>query len=386
MKKLDPLVLILFLTLTARASPQESAGQNEQTRENPVVIQVDVDLVNFEVFVENKGKPVTGLKPENFRIEICKMEKDGKGKDVESCEFQEAAYAEEINRPPIEAIVLIDTSASAGPYLNNFTKRAVPELVKNIGRPGDKFSFFEFVQIMNPLGTIEITTAQTENDVAREVMRILDPLDAESYGSKIFNSIYLAAKDEQYGLAKSRRENVFKLIILVTDGFDYSDAPLVEEVKLTYEGTDYEERIVRLCPEEKRIYGRIGGCREARKADIISALEEEEITLYVVDFSKNMLPPLATFIPVNHPDNMEEITDATGGRRILVANAREAEKAFEKIAESIKRTYIVGFYPSEEFTERNRYSRKVEVGRIDKDGEFKKYNYDIYTAERYVVR
>ncbi|MDP2599004.1 MAG: hypothetical protein Q8P49_04185, partial [Candidatus Liptonbacteria bacterium] len=232
---------------------------------------------------------------------------------------------------------------------------------------------------------VKISADKTPEDIAKEVSNILDPLEAKSYGSKIFSSIYLAIKDPRYGFAKSSKEDVFKLIIIVTDGFDYSDDPLIREARMTFEGSNYEENVSLLCPEEERMR-KIGGCREVRKEDIISALEEEGVTLYVVDYSKKMREPLATFTPMNDPNNLGEITDATGGRRILASNDREVRSAFEKITETISRTYVVYFYPTEGFTGINRYDRRVEIGYIDKNDEFKKYDYRIYTAERYVVR
>ena len=88
MKNLIFCFLIIFCARLIQASPQE-----EQTPQSGVVLKSEVTLVNLEIVVEKNGKPVTGLKPENFRVELCVANETNGGQQEkqqpkEICEFQ----------------------------------------------------------------------------------------------------------------------------------------------------------------------------------------------------------------------------------------------------------------------------------------------------------
>lgn len=153
-------------------------------------------------------------------------------------------------------------------------------------------------------------------------------------------------------------ENFTKICFVITDGRDTIRKPLVDPATN------------KLCPEEKRIIGKLNGCRIAKSGDLIVALQQAKTVLYVVDFSKSYESSRDAFgnfrAALNSPEELGEIARLSGGERIFVKNVREAGRAFEDIAEKIGKMYVIGFYASSAC---GWYDVYLEIGER-KNGEF----------------
>lgn len=89
---------------------------------------------------------------------------------------------------------------------------------------------------------------------------------------------------------------------------------------------------------------------DGRLRTAIDAAQAADVTVFAVAFGNALLPPL------------QEMTSATGGEVIVARGAREMQKAFERIAESLGGRYLLSYEPPE--PERGGYRRlQVKVSR-----------------------
>ncbi len=331
-----------------------------KTADNPVgteKLTVDVNLLNLEVVVMDKNNHlVTTLMKENFRVAICPGSSEvrwskqrKKGPSLADCEILAPRVFDKQNVPPLRIIGLNDSSASTTNYFKKFSVPASLDLIKTFitRKSEDKYAIGEFSERLHWL------VDWTENVPASE-----GKFDNVKPGgtSAIFDSVYLAAKKmKDVG-------DYTKIIFVATDGIDTVRFPLIDP-----ESGD-------VCPEKKRMWGRSKTCQKVTAGDAVSALQDTNTILYVVDFSERYnFSDLANSLtaPLNTQNELGEIAEMSGGARLLVKNVDDANDAFKEIEERIGKMYLLGFYTK---VKPGWYDIYLEVGE-EKNGKFKANDY-----------
>lgn len=161
-------------------------------------IRAEVALVNV-VFtaVDNKGRPVSGLKADDFQIFENRQQQKieyfsslGKGSDV-----------------PLTIALLIDTSGSVKSKLD-FEKETAAEFLREILRPNRDLALI--IQFDADVNLVQDFTQKQE-----DLLRALESLKAGN-STSLYDAIYLAAEEKLKGEAGR------KVMVVITDGDDTS--------------------------------------------------------------------------------------------------------------------------------------------------------------------
>ena len=348
--------VVLSLVLVSGPFAPQAQGQEE-----PLKMKVNVDLLLLPVVVVgDNGRLVSELSTDNFTIALCPAtpevgkKKSGKKSATQPCTTFSPEIFDKESLPPARIWMGADESGSTKESLAEFTKPSVVKMIRVLipqetngpAKAEDKYMLWSFYETQRRL----VGEWTQDANAAEEALSPIQPQG----GSAIFDTIYLAAKEEM------RRTGEFtKIMILVTDGVDTWRSLLVDPA------TDD------VCPPEKRSGLRPTDCRTLEASDVIYALQEAKTTLYVIDFSQrhDWSEIASSFqLPFNTPDDLGEIAKLSGGERFAVKNNDEARKAADDILERISKRYILGVYTKS--LPCGWYKVEVGVGELQ-NGEFK---------------
>lgn len=295
--------------------PPAQNAQNEAADDD--VVKVDTQLVTIPVSVFDRN----GLYILNLRRTDFKIFEDGKE--------QEIAYFGTSDKP-FTVVLLLDTSLSTS-YKIEEIQRAAIAFIDQL-QPQDSVMVVEFDGNINVLS--EIT-----ND-RQKIYRAIQKADF-GYGTSLYDAVDFSLKKR---LSKIEGR---KAIVLFTDGVDTTSS------KAGYDST----------------------IREAEEADTLI------FSIYYNTFFENQNNGGVMSSPFPFPGGgqargtrsqdyalgkkyIEELADSTGGR-VFRPEATEGglTRAFEGIAEELRRQYNIGYYPSEEGRAGQRKLIKVRVNR-----------------------
>jgi Ca-activated chloride channel family protein len=272
-----------------------SDGRSQSIEDTP--IKVNTLLLNVPVVVSDKdGRNITGLKKEDFSVY-----QEGVKQTIEFF-----ANTEE----PMNVAILIDTSYSTKEVLGSM-KKAAKSFVGTIG-PQDKGMVLSF--------DYEITTLSKLTSKIDELRGGIDgatttSLTGPSYPEELmppgtlFDAIYRVI-NKDFAEEKGR-----KAIIILTDGFE--------------------------------------GGKKIEGAELKASLTESDTIVYPIIFvsrgTVRLLPKNLKTVTLdellNYAPYMRYCADLTGGR-VYSADTSDFSTAFQKIADELKRQYVIGFYPT----------------------------------------
>ena len=174
------------------------------------VIRVDTKLAEFEVLVEDKnGKPVHGLKQQDFRIF-----EDGKERNIDFFKPVASPGAER----PLVIVFAVDVSGS-------MTAPEIDKLRTAIGRFIDRFgnheSYFAVISFAMQVKRLQSFTNRPE--VLRRAMQKLDR-DQDGRSTHAFDAVDDAIRLIERSAPKNVRGRAPKnAVIVITDGFPVGD-------------------------------------------------------------------------------------------------------------------------------------------------------------------
>jgi VWFA-related protein len=192
-------ILVLPL-LFSNAAVHRSFGQESQT-----TIRAEVALVNL-VFtaVDKNGRPVRGLRPEDFQV-------------FENKQPQKIEYFSDLSKGsdvPLTIALLIDTSGSVKDKLE-YEKTTAAEFFTEILRPNKDLALI--IQFDSDVNLVQDFT-QKQSDL----LNALNSLRAGN-STALYDAVYLAAEE------KLRDETGRKVMVVITDGEDTSSKLKKEE-------------------------------------------------------------------------------------------------------------------------------------------------------------
>ena len=275
---------LLFYAFTFSASAQKSDD----------VIRIETDLIPFEVTVSDKsGKPVRGLKPEDFRVF-----EDGIEKRIE---FFEPVKRQNDLRP-LSIVFALDVSGSMTAEEFGKLRGAMQNFIQNLA---DRQSYFAVMSF-----AMEVKTLQSFTNRPDKLEKTFDKLfkDEDGLSTHAYDAVDDAIRLLRKKSPPSIKNQIPKrAVILITDGFPVGDT---------------------VSPKT-----------------VVERANSAETTVYSV-----ILPSFSRLQgnkkPLPTPLEVSGLVEKTGGRSFY-ANQKDYESLFKSLAEEITSSYVLAFYPNE---------------------------------------
>ena len=306
LKRLFAITLLALLLQTNAARAQQQGGDQSQRNKKPPevidddeVLKIDTDLILVDATVTDaEGKPVRGLRPEDF-----KLYEDGEERPVAFLNVERHEGAER----PVAVVFAVDISGSMTPEEMarlQTAMRAFSEMLSN--RPAS-FALMSFGMSARIL--------QNFTSDPRKLDRALDKLAHEANGlsTHTYDAVDDAVRLLRRDAPRTRDHRLMKrAVVVVTDGFPVGDT--------------------------------------VAPATVIERANEAEVSVYTVtlpSYSRLLAPASAERTPLPTPLDVSGLVERTGGANVY-ATTKDYEPLFRALAEEVTSTYVLAFYPPEE--------------------------------------
>ncbi len=341
--------------VTSTDQTTESKKPGDEVDEGDVV-RVDTQLVSVPAVVtDSAGRPVSGLRPENFRIV-----EDGQPQTIANFGTTET---------PFEIALLLDTSGSTRDDVA-LIRAAANSFIAAL-RPGDRVGIVAFNQaqtVAQPIATVEVLTPLTGD---REALKnAIENLGA-SQGTPYYDALERIA-DNIFHDPPSEEVRGRRAVVALTDGVDSSSNSdfVTAKMKLSRVGVacyfiqvnteDFvEDRLMKDCTDDGQL-----------------ALSQRQIQRYrEIFYPKAKADNFNSFCQMGPFERMSisrelynlarremnDLARVSGGRSFVAATLSDARAAFAKVAEDIGTQYSLGYYPTNKARDGKYRSIKLEV-------------------------
>jgi VWFA-related protein len=289
MKNLLSLRPTIFFVFTICCLASIAYAQNSDD-----VIRVDTELAAFEVTVTDKnGKPVRGLKSEDFRVV-----EDGEERKID---FFEPLKKQNDSRP-LSIVFALDVSGSMTAQELERLRDALQIFVRNLADYQSHFAIMTF--------GMEVKTLQSFTNRPEKLEKTFDKLmkDEEGLSTHAYDAVDDAIRLLRKKSPPSIKNQLPKrAVVLITDGFPVGDT---------------------VAPKT-----------------VIERANDAETSVYSV-----ILPSFSRLQgnkkPLMTPLEASGLTEKTGGKNFY-AVPNNYESLFKALAEEITASYVLAFYPSE---------------------------------------
>lgn len=280
-------VFFCSLILCASALPIKAQKNDE-------IIKVDTELIPFEVTVTDKtGKPVRGLKAEDFRVYENGVER--------KIDFFEPLKRQNDSRP-LSIVFALDVSGSMTVEEMQKLRDSLRIFVKNLADYDTYFAVMTF--------GMEVKTLQSFTNRQEKLEKSFDKLlkDQEGLSTHAYDAVDEAVRLLRKKSPSSVKNQIPKrAVILITDGFPVGDIVSPKTV------------IERANAAETSVY-----------------------TVLLPSFSRLQ----GTKKPLLTPLEASGLIEKTGGKNFY-ANQKNYEPLFKALAEEITSSYVLAFYPND---------------------------------------
>lgn len=316
-------------------TPMVEKTSAARTKSEDEVVRVDTDLVTVPVRITSKdGRPVPDVKREEFKIFENGIEQTI---DYFSSEEQ-----------PFTVAVMLDMSYSSTFKLQEIQDAAFA-FVKQL-RPQDRVMVVAFDE--RPYVLCEATGDQRALRYAIEATKI-------GSGTSLYTALDLVF-NEKFRMIRGR-----KAVVVLSDGVD-TTSKLVTEQKIL---KDVDELDALVYPIQYDTYDDV---QKSRRKDA-QIIYDEDDRPYVTNTRPGIGEREADYQTAR--EFFSELATNTGGSVQRVTTKTNLDKAFARIADELRKTYSLGYYPSDERKPGSKYSIKVRVYRP---------NLNIRTRESYI--
>ena len=298
-------LLALFLQANAARAQQQGGDQNQRNKKPPEVVddddvlKIDTDLVLVDVTVTDaEGKPVRGLRPEDF-----KLYEDGEERPVAFLNVERRAGAER----PVAVVFAVDISGSMTPEEMARLQTAMRAFSEKLSNRPASFALMSF--------GMNARVLQNFTSDPRKLDRALDKLSHEANGlsTHTYDAVDDAVRLLRRDAPRTRDHRLMKrAVVVVTDGFPVGDT--------------------------------------VAPSTVIERANEAEVSVYSVtlpSYSRLLASASAEHAPLPTPLDVSGLVDKTGGTNVY-ANEKDYEPLFRALAEEVTSTYMLAFYPPEE--------------------------------------
>jgi Ca-activated chloride channel family protein len=365
--------LLILLCVAALCSAQQQPTQrprrvngNEPTTETKKtspeeldegdVVRVDTQLVSVPAVVtDSAGRPLSGLKPENFRIV-----EDGQPQTIANFGTTDT---------PFEIALLLDTSGSTRDDVA-LIRSAANSFIEAL-RPGDRVAIVAFNQaqtVADPIATVEVLTQLTQDHEAlRGAMENLGASQGTPYYDaleRVADSIF---RDPPKDDLRGRRA-----IVALTDGVDSSSNSdfATAKMKLSRAGIacyfiqvnteDFvEDRLMKDCQDDGQLALSRRQIERYRQLFFPKAKAENFDSFCQMGPFERMSISRALYSLARK--EMDDLARGSGGRSFPAATLADARAAFARVAADIGTQYSLGYYPTNKARDGKIRSIKLEV-------------------------
>jgi Ca-activated chloride channel family protein len=333
-----------------------SGGSGSEEVDEGDVVRVDTQLVSVPAVVtDGSGRPIPGLKPENFRIV-----EDGQPQTITNFGTAET---------PFEIALLLDTSGSTRDDVA-LIRAAANSFIEAL-RPGDRVGVVAFNTAKTsdkPIAAVEVLSPLTDN---RESLRGAIENLGSSQGTPYYDALERVA-ESIFRDVPSEDVRGRRAIVALTDGVDSSSNSdfATARVKLSRAGVacyfiqvnteDFvEDRLMKDCNDDGQL-----------------ALSQRQIQRYrELFFPKAKAENFNSFCQMGPFERMSisrelynlarremnELARASGGRSFAAATLADTRAAFARVAADIGTLYSIGYYPTNKARDGKFRSIKLEV-------------------------
>src|ERR1700723_274596 len=268
-------VVLLMGTVGALVWPRVPLGA-QQRRGNEIRVQTDLVTILASV-TDKSGRPMPDLTQDAFQI------------SEESVPQKIDLFEAETNRP-LDLALMVDSSISTFKDLK-FETEAAAHFIRQVVRPGDTLSVFEFAESVTRLADFSSDVPKLQSAV-RGV--------APGAGTSIYDAIVLGS-----GALRGRPVDRRRAIVLVTDGGETTSVSKFDQ---------------------------------SRRAGVKSGA-----LLYTV-----LIRPVKNENGRNTAGEhaLITITDSTGGAFFILDELQQLDAMFDRINRALRTQYLLGYYPN----------------------------------------
>ncbi|HEX3558512.1 MAG TPA: VWA domain-containing protein [Pyrinomonadaceae bacterium] len=292
-------------SLRLRAQQQQGGGTRQRGEKPPEIIddedvlKIDTDLVLVDVSVTDaEGRPVRGLRPEDF-----KLYEDGEERAVAFLNVERREGAER----PVAVVFAVDVSGSMTPEEMARLQGAMRAFSEKLSNRPASFALMSFGMSAKILQSFTSDPHKLDHAVER--------LSHETNG--LSTHAYDAVDDAVRMLVRkapgTRDHRLMKrAVVVVTDGFPVGDV--------------------------------------VSPATVIERANEAEVSVYTVtlpSYSRLLSPASTERAPLPTPLDVSGLVEKTGGENVY-ATTKDYGPLFRALAEEVTSTYVLAFYPPEE--------------------------------------
>ncbi|HJU94092.1 MAG TPA: VWA domain-containing protein [Pyrinomonadaceae bacterium] len=335
--------------------PKKTVSPGDEVDEGDVV-RVDTQLVSVAAVVtDSTGRPLSGLRPENFRLV-----EDGQPQTIANFGTAET---------PFEIALLLDTSGSTRDDVA-LIRSAATSFIEAL-RPGDRVGVVAFNQaqtVSQPIAAVEVLSPLTDD---REQLRAAIENLGASQGTPYYDALEKVA-DSIFNEPARDEVRGRRAVVALTDGVDSSSNSDfgTAKMKLVRAGIasyfiqvnteDFvEDRLMRDCRDDGRLALSKKQLQRFRELFVPKANAED-----FDDFCR--MGPFERMSISRELYNlarreMNDLARVSGGRSFAAATLADAKAAFARVAADIGTMYSLGYYPTNKTRDGKFRSIKLEV-------------------------
>lgn len=320
------------------------------------VVRVETQLVSVPAVVtDSSGRPLSGLKPENFRVI-----EDGEPQTIANFGTSET---------PFEIALLLDTSGSTRDDVV-LIRSAANSFIEAL-RPGDRVGIVAFNAtrtFTEQVAAVEVLSPLTDD---REQLRAAIENLGASQGTPYYDALERIA-DNIFREAPAEELRGRRAVVALTDGVDSSSNSdyAAAKLKLSRAGIacyfiqvnteDFvEDRLMRDCRDDGRLALSRKQLQRYRELFVPRAKAED-----FDDFCR--MGPFERMSISRELYNlarreMNDLAKVSGGRSFVAATLADAKAAFARVAADIGTLYSLGYYPTNKARDGKFRAIKLEV-------------------------
>src|ERR1044071_3910698 len=333
----------------------ESKKSGDEVDEGDVV-RVDTQLVSVPAVVtDGSGRPLSGLRPENFRIV-----EDGQPQTIANFGTTET---------PFEIALLLDTSGSTRDDVA-LIRAAANSFIAAL-RPGDRVGVVAFntaKTVDKPIAAVEVLTPLTGD---REALKTAIENLGASQGTPYYDALERIA-DSIFREPPSEEVRGRRAVVALTDGVDSSSNSDFATAKLKLQRVGVACYFIQVNTEDFVEDRLMKDCND----DGQLALSQRQIERYrQIFFPKAKAENFNSFCQMGPFERMSisrelynlarremnDLSRVSGGRSFVAATLADARAAFAHVAEDIGTQYSLGYYPTNKTRDGKYRSIHLEV-------------------------
>lgn len=340
---------------TPETKKPDSPAPGDEVDEGDVV-RVETQLVSVPAVVtDSSGRPLSGLRPENFRII-----EDGQMQTIANFGTAET---------PFEIALLLDTSGSTRDDVA-LIRSAANSFIEAL-RPGDRVGVIAFNTartVAEPVATVEVLAPLTgDRDALRKAIENLGASNGTPYYDaleRVADSIF---REQPKDDVRGRRA-----VVALTDGVDSaSNSDFTNaRMKLSRAGIacyfiqvnteDFvEDRLMKDCQDDGRLTLSQRQLQRYRQIFVPSAKAEDFNSFCEMGPFERMSISRELYNLARR--EMNDLAKVSGGRSFVAASLADARAAFARVAADIGTFYSIGYYPTNKARDGKYRAIKLEV-------------------------